>query len=112
MSVMRSLAAVLSTVGVAGSMTAAIPPPYHYTGSIWSPFGLRSAHSVSGHALPPAAQAGPSRPKEPGVAAQPFQPVPAAWPAPGSGTAQLPAQPGQLPTAGAASQAGSLPVWI
>lgn len=52
---MRALkSCVVSVVAAAAlvcSMAAAIPPPYHYAGKIWSPFALPAPHSVAGHAL-------------------------------------------------------------
>jgi RHS repeat-associated protein len=116
MSVMRSLSATVCAVGLVGSIAAAIPPPYHYNGTIWSPSGLPSVHSVSGHSLPGGASPGAPQVKEPGGhPAVEFRPQPAAWPAAGTGTAQLTQQPGPLPassTAMPATQAGALPVWV
>jgi RHS repeat-associated protein len=122
MGVMRSFsAAALCVAGLAGSISAT-PPPYHFTGQIWSPFELASAHSVPGHPLPPPGHPGLPQVKEPGGhTAVPFLAKPSNWPAPGTGIARLTAQPGPLPAGGttaqasppaAATQAGTLPVWL
>ena len=126
MKVLYSLSASLCVASLAGSLVAAIPPPYHFTGSIWSPSGLSSAHSVPGHSLPPADRPGVPQVKEPaGHPAVPVQPKPVTWPGPESGTARLASPLGPLPAAdlaaGApqagspttgATQAGALPVWV
>jgi RHS repeat-associated protein len=87
------ISAVVSVLAVLGSMAAAVPPaPYQYTGDIWSPYAPAAARSVPGHPL-----AGSSRrpgPKEPGVAAVPWRPAAAVWPAAAGGTAGLPVSAG------------------
>lgn len=84
----RATLAVVAGLTLAGSVAAAVPPAYRFTGKIWSPFGLATASSVPGHALVTSGVRGSPGFNEPGVAAVRWQPKSAAWPA-GSGMAVL-----------------------
>jgi hypothetical protein len=108
------LIAVVCAVGLVCSMAAAIPPPYHYTGKIWSPSALPATHSVPGHPLV-LDRKGPVKLKEPGVPAVAYRPKAVAWPAAGSGSARPAARSPLSPATSstpALSEAGSLPVWV
>lgn len=120
----RAMFVMVVAIALLGSLAAAAPPAYRFTGTIWSPFGVAVTPSVPGQALVTRGVRGSLRVKEPGVAAVPWRPRAAAWVA-GSAIAVLaqsrlwsagrPATaPGPVPVGVTARsvEAGSLPVWV